>query len=119
MAATDKAASESQRDRPRYGAASVRVLIVTHMWPSEARPEHGAFVRDQVEALRREPGVEVELRSFPPGSASYLRAAWSLRGAAARSRFDVVHAHYGLSGWSALGARGGRLVVTFHGTDLR
>jgi glycosyltransferase involved in cell wall biosynthesis len=97
----------------------VRVLIVTHMWPTEARPEHGAFVRDQVEALQREQGVEVELRKFTPGTASYLRAAWRLRGVARAGRFDIVHAHYGLSGWSALAARGRSLVVTFHGTDLR
>ena len=92
----------------------MRVLIVTHMWPTEARPEHGAFVRDQVEALRREPGVDVELRKFPPGAASYLRAAWSLRGVASRDRFDVVHAHYGLSGWSALAARARPLAAAGH-----
>lgn len=89
------------------------------MWPSEQRPEHGVFVRDQVEALRRLEGVEVEVRNFPPGSRSYLRAAWELRSSARRGRFDVVHAHYGLSGWSALAARAHRLIVTFHGTDLR
>jgi glycosyltransferase involved in cell wall biosynthesis len=88
------------------------------MWPSAERPEHGVFVRDQVEALRRLEGVEVEVRRFPPGSSSYLRAAWKLRSSARRDGFDIVHAHYGLSGWSALAARG-RLVVTFHGTDLR
>jgi teichuronic acid biosynthesis glycosyltransferase TuaC len=88
------------------------------MWPSDERPEHGVFVRDQVEALRRLDGIEVEVKTFPPGSSSYLRAAWKLRSSARRERFDVVHAHYGLSGWSALAARG-RLVVTFHGTDLR
>jgi teichuronic acid biosynthesis glycosyltransferase TuaC len=96
----------------------VRVLIVTHMWPTASRPEHGSFVRDQVAALRREPGVEVELRGFEPGTLSYLRAGWSLRRAASRGGFDVVHAHYGLTGWSSLTA-GARLVVTFHGTDLR
>src|SRR5436853_621616 len=32
---------------------------------------------------------------------------------------DATHAHYGLSGWSALGAGAPHLVVTFHGTDLR
>jgi glycosyltransferase involved in cell wall biosynthesis len=97
----------------------MRALVVTHMWPSPARPEHGVFVRDQVEALRAEPGVEVDVRSFPPGALNYLRAAWKLRGAARRQAIDVVHAHYGLSGWSALAARGRRSVVTFHGTDLR
>ena len=98
----------------------MRVLVVTHMWPSDSRPEHGAFVRDQVEALGREPGIEVEVRHFPPGASSYARAAWQLRGAArSGGDFDVVHAHYGLSGWSALAARSPRLVVTFHGTDLQ
>jgi teichuronic acid biosynthesis glycosyltransferase TuaC len=88
------------------------------MWPSDDRPEHGVFVRDQVEALRRLEGVEVEVRRFPPGASSYLRAAWKLRSSARRGHFDIVHAHYGLSGWSALAARG-TLVVTFHGTDLQ
>ncbi len=101
-----------------YAGPSVRVLIVTHMSPSTSRPEHGSFVRDQVEALRRQPGVEVDVRSFAPGALSYALAAWKLRGAARRGRFDVVHAHYGLSGCSALAARGRPLVVTFHGTDL-
>jgi teichuronic acid biosynthesis glycosyltransferase TuaC len=95
----------------------VRVLVVTHMTPSDARPERGAFVHDQVEALRAQRDAEVEVRQFPPGGISYLSAAWQLRGAG--RRFDLVHAHYGLSGWSALAARGRRLVVTFHGTDLR
>jgi teichuronic acid biosynthesis glycosyltransferase TuaC len=96
----------------------VRVLIVTHMWPTESRPEHGVFVRDQVEALRRQQGTEVEVRRFEPGAGSYVRAGWSLRRAARRGGFEIVHAHYGLSGWSALTA-GATLVVTFHGTDLR
>ena len=76
------------------------------------------FVRDQVEALRRRKELQISVRSFRRGPPSYLRAAWELRGSARRERFDIVHAHYGLSGWSALAA-GGRLVVTFHGTDLR
>ena len=96
----------------------VRVLIVTHMWPSESRPEHGSFVRDQVEALRALDGIDVEVAIFPPGAGSYLRAAREL-GRSGRGRgFDVVHAHYGLSGWSALAVRGAPHVVTFHGTDL-
>jgi glycosyltransferase involved in cell wall biosynthesis len=95
----------------------MRVQVITHMWPTERRPEHGVFVRDQVEALRRLNGVDVEVRQFPPGTSSYLRAAWRLRSSARRGGFDLVHAHYGLSGWSAVAARG-RLVVTFHGTDL-
>jgi hypothetical protein len=76
----------------------VRVLIVTHMWPPASRPEHMIFVRDQVDALRREPGVDVEVRRFQPGAWSYGRAALSLWRAAGRGGFQIVHAHYGLSG---------------------
>jgi glycosyltransferase involved in cell wall biosynthesis len=77
------------------------------------------FVQTQVEALRRRDGIEIDVRAFPRGGLSYLRAAWKLRGSARRGRFDVVHAHYGLSGWSAVATGARQLVVTFHGTDLR
>jgi teichuronic acid biosynthesis glycosyltransferase TuaC len=97
----------------------VRILIVTHLWPTPSEPEYGAFVQTQVKALRRREGVEIDVRAFPRGALSYPRAAWSLRGSARRGKFDIVHAHYGLSGWSALATGARRLVVTFHGTDLR
>jgi teichuronic acid biosynthesis glycosyltransferase TuaC len=97
----------------------VRVQVVTHLWPTPSEPAYGAFVQNQVEALRARPGVEIEVRAFPRGGLSYLRAAWVLRGSARSGAFDIVHAHYGLSGWSALATGARRLVVTFHGTDLR
>ena len=100
-------------------SASVRVQVVTHLWPTRSEPQYGVFVQSQVEALRRRQGIEVDVRAFPRGGLSYLRAAWALRGSGRREKFDIVHAHYGLSGWSALAARAKRLVVTFHGTDLR
>jgi teichuronic acid biosynthesis glycosyltransferase TuaC len=98
----------------------VRVLVVTNMWPTERRPALGGFVRDQVEALRELEGVEVELFAFEGGGpASYPRAARELRRRHRRDRFDVVHAHYGLTGWVALAlGRRAPLAVTFHGTDL-
>lgn len=97
----------------------MRVLVVTNMYPSDDRPALGRFVRDQVESLRRIDGLEVELFSFPGGgAAAYARAARELRARHGHERFDVVHAHYGLTGWAALALRRRPLVVTFHGTDL-
>src|SRR5207248_6018684 len=97
----------------------VRVLLVTSLCPTAAHPERGRFVADQVEALR-ELGVDVELFTFEPGALNYARAARALRRRHGAERFDVVHAHHGLGGWTAraLGRRSGPLVVTFHGTDL-
>jgi teichuronic acid biosynthesis glycosyltransferase TuaC len=96
----------------------MRALVVTNMHPTAARPALGRFVHDQVEALRRIEGVEVELFAFPPGLRSYPRAARELRRRFGGERFDVVHAHFGLTAWPALALRGAPHVVTFHGTDL-
>jgi glycosyltransferase involved in cell wall biosynthesis len=96
----------------------MRALVVTNMHPTPARPALGRVVLDQVEALRRLDGVEVELFAFPPGLRSYPRAARALRRRFRGERFDVVHAHFGLTAWPALAVRGAPHVVTFHGTDL-
>jgi glycosyltransferase involved in cell wall biosynthesis len=97
----------------------VRVLVVTSLYPTAAHPERGRFVADQVEGLRSL-GAHVELFTFEPGGLSYVRAARALRARHRRERFDIVHAHHGLGGWTAraLGRGHGALVVTFHGTDL-
>jgi teichuronic acid biosynthesis glycosyltransferase TuaC len=97
----------------------VRVLVVTSLYPTAEHPERGRFVADQIESLRRIAGVEVEVFRFEPGGASFVTAARALRRAHRRDRFDVVHAHHGLGGWTARAlGRKAPLVVTFHGTDL-
>src|SRR4051812_639205 len=89
------------------------------MYPTPERPEYGRFVKDQVDALRRRDDVAIELFSFPPGLRAYPEAVVGLRRRYGRSeRFDVVHAHFGLTAWPALLARLGPVVVTLHGNDL-
>jgi teichuronic acid biosynthesis glycosyltransferase TuaC len=100
----------------------VRVLIVTNLYPTDRRPALGPFVRDQVEALRAFGDIDVELHSFDPpgGIRPYLREALTLARSHRGSHYDVVHSHYGLTGFCALALRGTRSrVVTFHGDDLR
>ena len=96
----------------------MRVLVVTNLWPTPEAPGRGGFVKDQVDALRAIEGLTVELFTFGLGSREYVRAAAAIRARYRNERFDVVHAHYGLCGWSALAARHAPHVVTFHGTDL-
>jgi teichuronic acid biosynthesis glycosyltransferase TuaC len=95
----------------------MRALIVTNMWPSPQNPALGRFVRDQAEALRAIDGIELEVFAFPPGG--YARAAIDLRRRFRRARFDVVHAHFGLTAWPAAAVRAQARVLTLHGTDLR
>lgn len=97
----------------------MRVLLVTSMYPTPSRPGLGGFVRDQVEALRAIGGLQIELFVIEPGgNGRWLAAARELRRRYRGGDFDLVHAHYGLSGWSALAVRGAPHLVTFHGTDL-
>src|SRR5688572_9874119 len=97
----------------------MRALVVTNMYPSPARPALGSFVRDQVRALQRIDGLDVELHAFAPGGPrSYLRAGRDLHRRFDGERFDVVHAHFGLTAWPALAVHAQRRVVTLHGNDL-
>ncbi len=102
-----------------YARRRMRALVVTNMYPSPERPALGSFVRDQVRALRRIDGIDLELFSFAPGRpAAYGAAAVALRRRYGRERFDVVHAHFGLTAWPALAARARVHAVTLHGTEL-
>lgn len=97
----------------------LRALVVTNMYPSPARPALGSFVRDQVRALQRIEGLDVQVHAFPPGGGrSYLRAGRALRRRFAGERFDVVHAHFGLTAWPALAVKARHRLVTLHGNDL-
>jgi glycosyltransferase involved in cell wall biosynthesis len=97
----------------------MRALVVTNMYPSPERPALGRFVADQVEALRRIHGIDVEVFAFPPGLGSYPRAARELRRRFGSGHgFDVVHAHFGLTAWPARVLTAAPLVVTLHGTDV-
>jgi glycosyltransferase involved in cell wall biosynthesis len=88
------------------------------MYPTEAEPWWGPFVREQVEDLRAL-GLSVEVLAFDGRNQTreYLRAARRARQLARTGRFDVIHAHYGLSGAVALAQRSVPVVTTFHGSD--
>ncbi|HTA14393.1 MAG TPA: glycosyltransferase [Solirubrobacteraceae bacterium] len=97
----------------------MRALVVSNMLADGGHPERGRFVRDQVEALRRLGDWQVDLYEFPPGSGALLGAAGHLRRRYSGERFDVVHAHFGLTAWPALAVRARGRALTVHGTDVR
>jgi glycosyltransferase involved in cell wall biosynthesis len=107
----------------------LRALVVSNMLPDAAHPERGRFVRDQVAALRGLEGLEVVLHEFAPGARALAGAALDLRRrfggrtplARRRSppRFDLVHAHFGLTAWPALAIPARVRALTVHGTDVR
>jgi glycosyltransferase involved in cell wall biosynthesis len=97
----------------------MRALVVTNMFPTAQRPAFGSFVRDQVEALRRLAGVDLELEVIgQDGLVSYAKAGWELGRRHRDGHFDVVHAHFGLSAWPAVRVPAPVHGVTLHGTDV-
>jgi teichuronic acid biosynthesis glycosyltransferase TuaC len=97
----------------------MRALVVTNMYPSPERPALGSFVRDQVQALQRLDDVQLDLFTFEPGGyRAYTRASRDLGRRFRGERFDIVHAHFGLSAWPARAVPTRGRVVTLHGTDL-
>lgn len=95
------------------------VLFVTAMYPHDAQPGSGAFVRHQVEQLRAlAHQVDVVHIKGYRSKWTYLKGAFEVFQTTWRKRYDVVHVHYGLTGLCALVRWRAPLVVTFHGSDV-
>ena len=96
----------------------MNVLCFTNIYPSPAEPSAGCFVRDLVEDLR---GLDVDVQvlafSGRERRQAYAEAGLEFRRTIAAGDFDLVHAHYGLTGVLAVTQRSVPVVVTFHGSD--
>ena len=98
---------------------SYRVLVVTNLWPTQAEPGYGSFVNAQMDSLRPL-GVEYDV-VFVNGRESrlnYLRGVFAVRRRVQAQRYDLIHAHFGLSGWVARFQGRSPLVVSFMGDDV-
>src|SRR5579863_2561061 len=99
--------------------AAYRVLVITNLWPTADDPGYGSFVQAQMESLRPL-AVDYDVL-FINGRASrwnYLRAIPEMRRRQRAGRYDLVHAHFGLSGWVARCQLGAPVVVSFMGDDV-
>ena len=99
-------------------APELRVLVLTNMYPTPAEPGFGCFVRDQVDDLRAL-GIAVDVLAFDgrPKRSRYVGAGRRLRTRLRLRRYDIVHAHYGLTGAVAASQLRTPVVTTFHGSD--
>lgn len=97
----------------------MKVLVVTSMYPCDERPSYGSFVKSQVDSLVKK-GVQADIL-FIQGyrnKLDYLRAMFSVMWRCMRKRYDIVHAHYGLSGIVARTQLRSPVIVSFVGDDL-
>jgi glycosyltransferase involved in cell wall biosynthesis len=98
----------------------MRVLCFTNMYPTKDEPWTGSFVREFVDGLRAL-GTSVEVLAFDGRrrKRAYFEAMPQLQRALREASFDLIHAHYGLTGVLAVWQRRVPVVVTFHGSDTR
>jgi len=98
----------------------MRILVVTNLYPTENRPTRGIFVKEQVEAMRScYPDLAIDVRVIEGDRPrkEYFREMIRLPTVVKSGRYDIVHAHFGLTLVSTFFVRV-PLVVTFHGSDL-
>jgi glycosyltransferase involved in cell wall biosynthesis len=89
------------------------------MYPTEHRPGWGSFVQSQVESLRKA-GIEVDVLIIEGyrNRWEYLRAIRTMRRMIREVKYDLIHAHYGLSGLVARFQFSVPIVMSFCGDDL-
>lgn len=100
----------------------MHVLTVTNMYPTERNPPFGNFVKQQVESIRAS-GIDVDVLFINGRDGCLRRKAYALGlprlwQALARKRYDLIHAHYVLSGIIARGQLSAPLVLTHHGVEV-
>ena len=104
---------------PESKTPEFRVLVVTNLWPTEEDPGYGSFVQAQVESLWPL-GVDSDVL-FINGRESkwnYRRGIGEMRRRLRDKHFDLIHAHFGLSGWVARRQRQVPVVVSLMGDDV-
>jgi teichuronic acid biosynthesis glycosyltransferase TuaC len=100
-------------------ARPYKILVVTNLWPTTEDPGYGSFVEAQMESLRPL-GVEYDV-VFINGRKSvwnYVRGIGEMRSRLRRQCYDLIHAHFGLSGWVARCQLRRPVVVSFMGDDV-
>jgi glycosyltransferase involved in cell wall biosynthesis len=98
---------------------TMKVLVVTNMYPKKEWPSFGIFVQEQVKSLRNN-GVKVEVL-FIDGRKSKLNYLWGvfrLWGRLFTRRYDIIHAHYVFSGIIARLQFIYPVVLTHHGPEF-
>jgi teichuronic acid biosynthesis glycosyltransferase TuaC len=97
----------------------LKILLVTNMYPIPEMPSFGTFVHKQVESLRKE-GMDIDV-FFVNGRKNVFNYLWAFPRFWVRiltKRYDLIHAHYVLSGLIARAQFLHPVVLTHHGPEV-
>jgi glycosyltransferase involved in cell wall biosynthesis len=90
------------------------------MYPKQDQPAFGTFVKDQVEALRKE-GIDVEVLFIDGRNRriNYLLGLLRFWKRILRRKYQLIHAHYALTGYIARMQFFYPVIVTYHGGEVK
>jgi len=96
----------------------MNILFVTNMYPHPENPGWGTFVMQQAEVIRKL-GHHLDVLHFLgyQSKINYVKAALKVFTLTTRGSYDIVHAHYGLSGLPAMLRWRVPVVISLHGSD--
>ena len=96
-----------------------KILLVTNMYPTSEAVNWGTFVQHQVTTLKSfGNNVDVFYINGRRSKLNYLKAIFQVFIKTLSTRYDIVHAHHGLSGIVSVLRFRTPLIITFHGTDV-
>ena len=97
----------------------MNILFVTNMYPNTDNLGAGTFVMHQAEYLKKL-GHSVNILHILGyrSKFNYLKAVFDVFLETKKKKYDIVHAHYGLSGLPALFSWKTPVLVTLHGSDI-
>lgn len=96
----------------------MRILFITTEWPTDENQSDAPFLVQYADALR-ETGIRIDVFHFRGNSnpLSYIKAWFTVRKTRAWKEADLLHAHWGQSGFVGL-CSSKPMVITYHGSDL-
>jgi teichuronic acid biosynthesis glycosyltransferase TuaC len=100
---------------------AVRVLVLANAYPTPADPWQGTYVAEQVSGLRAHPRIaqcDVLVINGMINRWNYARGFAQVRERLRNGSYDVIHAHYGLTGAVATTQSRVPVVVTYHTGDI-
>lgn len=98
---------------PKVSSAKLRVLIVCSFNSNKISP----FIEEQANSLKERCDITF-FKITGKGYSGYLRNYPRLISTIKKGKFDLIHAHYGLSGLLANMQRKIPVITTFHGSDV-
>jgi glycosyltransferase involved in cell wall biosynthesis len=99
-----------------------KILFITNMYPTIIQPFFGIFVKEQIDAIKKDFDFQEEIyliNGLHKSKFEYLKSIFAIPYLIMISRPDIIHIHYGISGLFLLFYKPSKpIFLTLHGCDF-